>query len=90
MSGLIELLPSPEIDENLLAAERLAVAPEACLVIEDSPSGVQAAKAAGMEVVGLLAGAHIRPGHDARLRAAGADHLAASWGAVARLVRAQR
>ncbi|WP_073977139.1 HAD family hydrolase [Erythrobacter donghaensis] len=80
--------PAPDI--YLLAAERLAVAPEACLVIEDSPSGVQAAKAAGMEVVGLLAGAHIRPGHDARLRAAGADHLAASWGAVARLVRAQR
>ena len=76
--------PAPDI--YLLAAERLAVAPEACLVIEDSPSGVKAAKAAGMVAVGLLAGAHIRPGHDARLIAAGADHLANSWEEVAALV----
>lgn len=76
--------PAPDI--YLLAAERIGVAPQACLVIEDSPSGVRAAKAAGMEVVALLAGAHIRPGHDKRLREAGADHLAESWEAVARLL----
>ncbi len=41
--------PAPDI--YLLAAERLGVAPEACLAIEDSPAGVQSAAAAGMLVV---------------------------------------
>jgi beta-phosphoglucomutase len=41
--------PDPGID--LLAARRLDVPPEACLVIEDSPVGVQAALAARMPVV---------------------------------------
>lgn len=72
----------PHPDIYLLAADRIAVRPADCLVIEDSPSGVKAAKAAGMHVIGLLAGAHIQPGHDARLRAAGADHLAGSWAEV--------
>ncbi len=43
--------PDPEID--LLVARELGVAPEECLVIEDSPVGVQAALAAGMEVVAV-------------------------------------
>lgn len=86
-SAELVTLGKPAPDIYLLAAERLGVAPEACLVIEDSPSGIKAAKAAGMEVVGLLAGAHIQPGHDARLRAAGADHLAPGWDAVAGLLR---
>lgn len=38
--------PDPEI--YLLVARELAVSPEACLVIEDSPGGVKAALAAGM------------------------------------------
>jgi sugar-phosphatase len=57
--------PSPE--GYLLAAERLEVAPEGCLVIEDAPAGVEAARAAGMRAVGLastyradeLRGAHL-------------------------------
>ena len=41
--------PAPDL--FLLAAERLEVAPARCLVLEDAPAGVQAAKAAGMQVV---------------------------------------
>jgi mannitol-1-/sugar-/sorbitol-6-phosphatase len=43
----------PNPDAYLLAAARLAVAPSECLVVEDAPAGVQAARAAGMPVVGL-------------------------------------
>ncbi|MEN6641564.1 MAG: HAD family phosphatase [Armatimonadia bacterium] len=38
--------PDPQI--YLLTAERLGVAPERCVVVEDAPAGVLAAKAAGM------------------------------------------
>lgn len=44
--------PAPDI--FLLAAKRLEISPENCLVIEDAPSGVAAAKAAGMLCIGLL------------------------------------
>jgi len=43
--------PAPDI--FLLAAKLLDVSPEACVVIEDSDNGVQAAKAAGMKAIGL-------------------------------------
>jgi HAD superfamily hydrolase (TIGR01509 family) len=43
--------PSP--DPYLLAAEKTAVAPKDCLVIENAPAGIQAAKAAGMFCVAL-------------------------------------
>ncbi|MGJ5817817.1 HAD-IA family hydrolase [Paludibaculum fermentans] len=35
----------------LLGAERLGVPPERCLVFEDAPAGVQAGRAAGMQVI---------------------------------------
>ncbi|MFI8218102.1 HAD family hydrolase [Streptomyces sp. NPDC085932] len=45
--------PAPDL--FLYAAERMGVAPERCVVIEDSPLGVQAAVAAGMDVYGFTA-----------------------------------
>jgi beta-phosphoglucomutase len=54
-----ESKPSPQI--YLLAAERLEVTPSDCLVIEDSPLGVKAAKAAGMR---CLAVANTHPQHE--------------------------
>jgi beta-phosphoglucomutase family hydrolase len=41
----------PAPDAFLLAAERLGVKPEACLVFEDTEMGIQAARAAGMASV---------------------------------------
>ena len=46
----------PEPDLFLHAARSLSVAPEQCVVIEDSPPGVRAAVAAGMRVFGFAAG----------------------------------
>lgn len=43
--------PDPEI--YLLTADRLDVDPKECIVLEDSPAGVQAALAAGMYVVAV-------------------------------------
>lgn len=43
----------PEPDIFLLAARRLRLPPESCLVIEDSTHGVRAARRAGMRCVGL-------------------------------------
>ena len=69
----------PHPDIFLLAAGRLGVSPDRCLVIEDSTGGIQAAVAAGMTAVGLCAASHIREGHDMKLRDAGAVHLARTW-----------
>ncbi len=43
--------PDPEI--YLTAAGRLGVAPDRCLVLEDSPAGVASARAAGMRAIGV-------------------------------------
>ncbi|WP_026058516.1 HAD family hydrolase [Streptomyces sp. SS] len=45
--------PAPDL--FLHAAERMGVAPERCVVVEDSGLGVQAALAAGMDVYGFTA-----------------------------------
>jgi HAD superfamily hydrolase (TIGR01509 family) len=62
--------PAPDL--FLFAAEQMQVAPQRCLVIEDSLPGVTAARAAGMTVLGFHGGSHCRPGHGDALRAAGA------------------
>lgn len=43
--------PSPDV--YLMAAARLAARPEECVVVEDAPAGIEAARAAGMRVIGL-------------------------------------
>lgn len=61
-------LPKPAPDLFLHAAASLGVPPNACLVVEDSPTGVAAARAAGMLVVGFAA-----MGQAEKLRRAGAS-----------------
>lgn len=69
--------PDPEV--FLKAAARLGVPPARCLVFEDAPSGVAAAKAAGMACVGVTFVGH----HPAeRLRDAGAELVVPSLAAV--------
>ncbi|HEV7258811.1 MAG TPA: HAD family hydrolase [Bosea sp. (in: a-proteobacteria)] len=70
--------PAPDL--FLLAARERGAAPERCLVIEDSVSGVMAAKAAGMTAYGLAAGSHFAVLDQRQaLLAAGADRLFESW-----------
>ncbi|WP_336079997.1 HAD family hydrolase [Thalassospira sp. CH_XMU1448-2] len=66
--------PAPDV--FLLAAETCRWSPESCLVIEDSPSGVIAAKAAGMRAVGFLGGAHRSERDGDGLRDVGAEYIA--------------
>ncbi|MGW5663087.1 HAD family hydrolase [Streptomyces sp. NPDC003758] len=68
--------PAPDL--FLYAAERMGVAPQRCVVVEDSPLGVQAAVAAGMDVYGFTA---MTPAD----RLAGATQLFATMGELADL-----
>jgi beta-phosphoglucomutase len=61
----------PHPDIFLLAAQRLDLPPENCLVVEDAPNGLQAAHAAGCWRLGLTTSFSIE-----QLRAAGAQWTA--------------
>ncbi len=62
--------PAPDV--YLAAAAKLGVDPKRCLVVEDSPTGVKAGKAAGMSVLGFTGGGHTFVGHAEVLRMTGA------------------
>jgi HAD superfamily hydrolase (TIGR01509 family) len=64
--------PHPEI--FLAAATRAKVAPDRCLVAEDSPAGVAAAKAAGCACLGLATNQS-----EADLRREGVDYVAVDY-----------
>lgn len=79
--------PAPDL--FLHAAAAMGIAPGACLVVEDSVPGVQAARAAGMRVVGFVGGghwAHDRTGAD--LTAAGATRVFDDFSVFAEVVAA--
>lgn len=50
--------PKPAPDLFLLAAETMGIVADKCLVIEDSPTGVAAGVAAGMDVWGFVGTSH--------------------------------
>lgn len=64
--------PKPDPAVYRLAASHLGCAPRDCLVVEDSVSGVTAAHAAGMTVIGFTGASHVAAGHGDRLLEAGA------------------
>jgi beta-phosphoglucomutase-like phosphatase (HAD superfamily) len=68
--------PDPEI--FLIAATELGVAPAGCLVVEDAPVGIEAARAGGMMALGIA-----RLADEALLRAARADLVVTSLDDVA-------
>lgn len=64
--------PAPDL--FLHAATAMGAEPGRCVVVEDSPFGVQAARRAGMRAFGYVGGSHARaPDHANALRAAGAS-----------------
>jgi HAD superfamily hydrolase (TIGR01509 family) len=67
--------PKPAPDVFLAAAARAGTVPELCIVVEDSTTGVTAAKAAGCHVLGFT-GTHSGPvKHAILLKEAGADAI---------------
>ena len=53
--------PAPDI--FLHAAEKMGADPQQCVVIEDSPLGVEGAVAANMTAIGYTGGGHTYHGH---------------------------
>jgi HAD superfamily hydrolase (TIGR01509 family) len=78
--------PAPDL--FLHAGEQHGVRPERCLVIEDSLSGVVAALAAGMRVIGFVGGSHCRPGHGDAMRDAGCVKVFTRMAEVKKFLRA--
>ena len=68
--------PFPDVFLN--AAEKLGVAPEDCLVVEDGVHGIHAAQAAGMDVVAYLGGSHMTEALKDKVRAQNPLHAFAT------------
>ncbi|MCA1899293.1 MAG: HAD family hydrolase [Chloroflexi bacterium] len=69
ITGLSTRRAKPYPDPILLAARRMGVCPEACLMIGDTSVDIRAGKSAGAQTVGVLCGF----GEEAELKRAGAD-----------------
>ncbi|NVK35076.1 MAG: HAD family phosphatase [Rhodobacteraceae bacterium] len=71
--------PAPDL--FLLAAANMHVRPEHCLVLEDSPHGIEGAVAAGMRAIGFVGGSHldgVREAHADLLTSKGAERVVAT------------
>ena len=64
--GVVQAKPAPDI--FLAAARALGAAPERCLVFEDTPKGVMAARAAGMPVIAVVDTAMLNEDYSGALR----------------------
>lgn len=78
--------PKPAPDLYLFALDKLKIKPYETLVVEDSITGVMAAKSAGIPTIGFLGAAHIHDGHGEQLLEAGADYVVDDAVALAELL----
>jgi beta-phosphoglucomutase-like phosphatase (HAD superfamily) len=67
--------PAPDL--FLHAARTMGFAPESCIIVEDSPNGIRAARSAGIRSLGFLGGIHCPAGHREALMSVGADRVCA-------------
>ncbi|MBQ0709031.1 MULTISPECIES: HAD family phosphatase [unclassified Ochrobactrum] len=74
--------PAPDL--FLFAATKMGVDPARCVVIEDSPFGVEGAIAAGMTAFGYTGGGHTYEGHAEKLAGKGAHQVFSHWDDIAR------
>ena len=77
--------PAPDI--FLHAANAINIAPENCLVLEDSVQGVRAGIAASMSVWGFTGGGHCFAGHGERLSEAGATTIVPDFASLSPLLQ---
>lgn len=78
--------PAPDL--FLFAAEKMKIAANRALVIEDSPAGVEAARRAGMLYIGLTAGSHTKqPSHRKKLIDAGTNWIIDSYEKIQYIIK---
>ena len=74
--------PAPDL--FLLAAAGMGVDPADCVVIEDSPFGIEGAVAAGMIALGYTGGSHTYAGHGEKMMSCGAAAICTDWNEIGR------
>ncbi len=82
----IDVKPAPDI--FLHAAQEFEVAPDECVVIEDSSHGVSGAVSAGMRVIGYVGAGHSYQGHGDQLMDAGAETIIRNLSEIPLIVKA--
>ena len=78
--------PAPDL--FLFAAASMGVDPADCVVIEDSPFGIEGAVAAGMTALGYIGGSHTYAGHGERMMSCGAAAICTDWNEIGRQLTA--
>ncbi|QND53733.1 HAD family phosphatase [Phyllobacterium sp. 628] len=78
--------PAPDL--FLHAAREMSFDPSTCVVIEDSPFGIEGAVAAGMTAIGYTGGAHTYASHTETLLDKGAAAVFSEWKDIGYWMRA--
>lgn len=80
--------PAPDL--FLHAAQAMGIEPENCVVIEDSPFGVEGAVAAGMTAIGYIGGGHTHDRHSEQLLGKGASMIFDNWNGIGEYIAARQ